>query len=140
LAESTPRFAIFANAFRTFARNWTTKETIMKRFWMLKGIKVLVFAAVALGALGFVVMSLWNALLPAITSLHTITFVQALGLLVLSRLLFGGFRRHGHWRHQMRARWQDMTPEQREQLRATLASHSGRCGPMRSTPSAPPLG
>ena len=107
---------------------------------MLKGLKVLVFAAVALGALGFVVMSLWNALLPTITSLHTITFFQAMGLLVLSRLLFGGLRRHGHWRQRMRARWQDMTPEQREQLRAALASHSGRCGPMRSTPSAPPLG
>jgi len=109
----------------------------MKRFWILKAFKVLVFAGVALGALGLVVMSLWNALLPAITSLHTITFAQALGLLVLSRLLFGGFRRHGHWhwRQRVRARWEHMTPEQREQLRAAFAARSGRCGPLRSTSS-----
>ena len=107
----------------------------MKRRWMFKGLKVLTLAAVALGALGFVVMSLWNALLPAITSLHPITFVQALGLLALSRILFGGFRRHRHWRQRIRARWEDMTPEQREQLRAAFASRSGRCGPMRPTHS-----
>ena len=106
----------------------------MKRFWILKGLRVLAFAAVALGALGFAVMSLWNALLPAITSLHTITFVQALGLLLLARILFGGFRRHGHWRQRLRARWEHMTPEQREQLRAAFAARSGRCGPMRPTP------
>ena len=107
----------------------------MKRLWMLKGLKVLTLAAVALGALGFVVMSLWNALLPAITSLHTITFVQALGLLVLARILFGSFRRHGHWRQRLRARWEHMTPEQRQQLRAAFAAHSGCCGPLRPTPN-----
>ena len=109
----------------------------MKRFWILKGLRVLAFAAVALGALGLVVMSLWNAVLPAITSLHSITFVQALGLLALARILFGGFRRHGrgHWRQRLRARWEHMTPEQREQLRAACAARSGRCGPMRPTPS-----
>ena len=111
----------------------------MKRLWMLKGLKVLAFVAVALAALGFAVMSLWNALLPAITSLHTISFVQALGLLVLARILFGGLRRHGHghWRQRLRTRWEHMSPEQREQLRAACAARSGRCGPMRPTPSAP---
>jgi hypothetical protein len=106
----------------------------MKRLWILKGLKVLVFAAVALGALGLVVMSLWNALLPAITSLHTITFVQALGLLVLSRILFGGFRRHGHWRQRLRTRWEHMSPEQREQLRAAFAM---RIGPQTAFPALP---
>jgi hypothetical protein len=107
----------------------------MKRFWMFKGLKFLVFAGLAVGALGFVVMSLWNALLPAITSLHAITFVQALGLLLLSRILFGGLRRHGHWRQRLRDRWEHMTPEQREQLRAAFVARSGRCGPLRSPPS-----
>jgi hypothetical protein len=106
----------------------------MKRFWILKGLRVLAFAAVALGALGFAVMSLWNAVLPAITSLHSITFVQALGLLVLARILFGGFRRHGHWRQRLRTRWEHMSPEQREQLRAAFAARSSRCGPTRATP------
>jgi Ca2+/H+ antiporter, TMEM165/GDT1 family len=109
----------------------------MKRFWMLKGLKVLLFVGVALSALGFAVMSLWNAVLPTVASVHAITFVQALGLLVLARILFGGFRRHGrgHWRQRMRERWAHMTPEQREQLRASFASRSGRCGPLRPTPT-----
>ena len=109
----------------------------MKRLWMFKGLKFLVFAAVALGAMGFVVMSLWNALLPAVTSLHTITFIQALGLLLLARILFGGFRRHGHgrWRQHLRDRWEHMTPEQREQMRTACASRLSHCGPLRSPPS-----
>ena len=107
----------------------------MKRFWIFKGLKFLVFAGAALSALGFVVMSLWNALLPAVTSLHTITFVQAVGLLLLSRILFGGFRHHGQWRQRMRDRWEHMTPEQREQMRAGFAARIGRCGPLRSPPS-----
>ena len=106
----------------------------MKRFWMFRGLKFVVFAGLAIGGLGFVVMSLWNALLPAITSLHAITFVQALGLLLLSRILFGGLRRHGHWRYRLRDRWEHMTPEQREQLRAAFMSRAGRCGPLRSPP------
>ncbi len=39
-----------------------------------------------------VVWYLWNALLPNIFGLPQITFWQAAGLLVLSKILFGGFR------------------------------------------------
>ena len=52
---------------------------------------------VALAALGFglVTMWLWNALIPAIFGVGEITFIQAIGLLILSRVLFGGgFRGH----------------------------------------------
>jgi hypothetical protein len=101
----------------------------MKRFWIFKGLKFAAFAAIALAAVAYVVMSLWNLVLPAVSGLHAITFVQALGLLVLSRLLFGGLRGRGgwHWRHRMRERWEKMTPEQREQLRQTLGSRFGGC-------------
>lgn len=58
------------------------------------------FVAVAVLLAGFVVQLLWNALIPGIFALGTISFVQALGLLILARLLFGsvGHRRghHGH--------------------------------------------
>lgn len=50
-------------------------------------------AFLALG--GFVVRWLWNWLLPPLFGLHTITFWQALGLLALSRILFGGFGMNG---------------------------------------------
>lgn len=66
-----------------------------------------------------VVMLLWNALLPAIFGVASIGFLQALGLLILCRLLFGGFGGRGmFWRHgrEMRERWMAMTPEQREAL------------------------
>ena len=98
----------------------------MKRFWIFKGIKMLAFAAVAVTAVGYLVMELWNAVLPAVTGLHAITFPQALALLVLSRILFGGLRGRGrrgwHWRARMQARWQQMTPEERERFRDVFAS------------------
>ena len=102
----------------------------MQRYWVLRGVKMIALAALALGLLGYVVMALWNALLPAVAGLHSITFVQALGLLVLSRILFGGLRgwrrRGGHWRARMQARWRQMTPEERERFQDALGSRS--CG------------
>ena len=70
----------------------------MRRNWMLRELKIAVFAPLFLVVLGFVVMSLWNWLAPAMFGGHTITFWQALGLLVLTRILFGGFRgRRERW-------------------------------------------
>jgi len=104
----------------------------MKRFWLLKGLKVLVFLGAALAVFGYAVMALWNAVLPQVTGLHAISYGQALALLVLARLLFGSFRgsRYGrsHWRHRMRARWEQMSPEERERFRASFAGY-GRCAP-----------
>lgn len=92
------------------------------RFRMLRGLRMLAVVAIAVVAFGYVVMSLWNAVLPAVTGLHAITFWQAVGLLVLSRILFGGLRGRGHWRGRMHARWQQMTPEERERFRDTMGS------------------
>jgi hypothetical protein len=72
-----------------------------------------------------------------------ITFWQALGLLVLSRLLFGGFRggaRHGHWRGRMAERWQQMTPEERDRFRTGLGGRCGHFGPRGAEPSTPATG
>lgn len=52
--------------------------------------KGLIIGAVIFIVLGLLVMSLWNALLPAILGVKAIGFWQALGILVLSRILFGG--------------------------------------------------
>ncbi len=66
----------------------------------------LVFGAVFFVGLGWVTMMVWNAVIPAISSLPAITFWQAVGLFVLARLLVGRFggggrrmHRHGrdHW-------------------------------------------
>ena len=110
----------------------------MRRFWLIRGVKMIGFAVLAVGLVGYVVMTLWNAVLPSVTGLHSITFAQAVGLLVLSRILFGGLRgwgrRRGHWRARMQARWQQMTPEERERFRDVLSSRA--CG--RSDASARP--
>lgn len=110
----------------------------MKRHWLLRGLKILVIAALAATVFSFVVMELWNWLAPAIFGLHTISFWQALGLLVLSKILFGGFHgRHGfggRWRQRMMERWEQMTPEEREKFRAGM--HGG-CGPFGSSVAAP---
>jgi hypothetical protein len=103
----------------------------MRRGWMVKkAILFLLAASVAVTLFGFVVMGLWNWLMPAVFGLTTLGFWQAVGLLVLFRILFGGIRGgHGgrahHWRHRMLERWEKMTPEEREQFRAGLR---GRCG------------
>jgi Ca2+/H+ antiporter, TMEM165/GDT1 family len=102
----------------------------MRRHWMLRVVKFLAFAALAVVVLGYVVMSLWNRLLPGLFGWHVITFWQAVGLLILSRIFFGGLRRGGwgpgmHWRRRMMERWEKMTPEEREKFRAGMRG----CGP-----------
>jgi hypothetical protein len=68
---------------------------------------------------GEVVMYLWNWLLPVLFGVHAINFWQALGLVLLCRILFGG--RGGHHRGKrddFRDReWKKMTPEEREKFR-----------------------
>jgi Ca2+/H+ antiporter, TMEM165/GDT1 family len=92
----------------------------MQRHCLARGVKFALFAALALAVGGVVVMCLWNWLMPALFSWHEISFWQALGLLLLSRILVGGFRcgpaGHGHWRHRLAARFAHMTPEEREKF------------------------
>ena len=57
------------------------------------------FGIVFAGLFSVLVLLLWNWLMPAIFGLTTITFFQAFGLLVLSKILFFGFHRGGHPRH-----------------------------------------
>ena len=81
------------------------------------------FLAVAAG-FSAVIMLLWNWLMPTIFGLGVVNFWQALGLFVLSRILFGGFRfkhkpeKHKlmHFGHHMRKEWMKMTPEQRQEF------------------------
>jgi hypothetical protein len=81
---------------------------------------------VGIGVLGVAVMLLWNWVVPALfVGARTIDFAHALGLLVLSRILFGGFRGHGGWRERRHWRkWNAMTPEERERVQAAWASRS----------------
>lgn len=84
---------------------------------------LLVIAAFA-AAGGAVVMVLWNAVLPKVVTVQTLTYPQALGLLALCRILFGGFggrgsgrpwggHRGAHWRDK----WKGMSDEERMRFR-----------------------
>jgi hypothetical protein len=92
----------------------------MRERWIRHALKIAALLIVAVGVLGLAVMMLWNWLVPSLFGGPTIGFWQAVGVLVLSRILVGGFRgggHHEHWRHRMRERWERMTPEERAQLR-----------------------
>lgn len=105
----------------------------MKRHWVSKVMMFVLFAALFLVVFSFVVMHLWNWLMPTLFGWHVITFWQALGVLVLSKILFGGFRgghrRHWGWKRRMFERWEQMTPEEREKFRETMRSRCGSFGP-----------
>jgi len=86
----------------------------MRRTAKFLGIAALCIAGAAV--LGAVVMLLWNAVGPALFSTaRPIDYLHALGLLVLCRILFGGFRGRGGWHGRRNfEKWQAMTPEERE--------------------------
>lgn len=94
------------------------------RWIALKALKVATAIVVIVGIVGWVVMSLWNALLPQLFGWPVLGYWQAVGLLVLARVLFGGRGFHGghRWRAGMRRRWDKMTPEERERFRAGMKS------------------
>src|ERR1700758_2992854 len=97
----------------------------MRGHWLRRGLKVFLVVAIGAIVLSAFVMTLWNWLMPALFGRSTITVWQALGLLVLSKILFGGFRpRFGAsswwWRRRMLERWEQMTPEEREKFREGL--------------------
>ena len=95
----------------------------------LRILKFLVFGIAFAAIFTYVVMRLWNWLTPPLFGWHMISFWQALGLLFLCKILFGGFRgapgRHLHWRRRMFERWEQMTPEEREKFKDSMRG----CGP-----------
>src|SRR5690606_1727983 len=66
------------------SNNWKMRK-------IFKGLLMLFFLIV----LPFIIMSLWNAILPEVLNATTINYWQALGLFILSTILFGGCRSGG---------------------------------------------
>jgi len=119
----------------------------MKDFRRKKFVGIFIFIAVFAAAIA-IVMFLWNALMPSIIGWTTINYWQAAGLMILSRLLLGGFGRFGrfggkrhHFKqkreefrqwHMLRDQMKDMTKEERrEYMRKHMRYHGfggGSCG------------
>jgi hypothetical protein len=90
---------------------------------------LLVFIAIG----GEIVLHLWNWLLPPLFGWRQVTFWQALGLLLLCRILFGGLGLHSNARSNIRRRMsermeercENMTPEERERFRQRMRERWG---------------
>ena len=121
-----------------------TRQAKLKRLiWIapLAILGMLLFAFIG----GQIVLLLWNWLLPPLFGVSQITFWQALGILVLCRILFGGFGMSGSQRshsrrgvsdriadrvaervaERMDERYQNMTPEERERFRQRMRERWG---------------
>jgi hypothetical protein len=104
----------------------------MKKRWIwiifLAPLGIAIFIAIG----GEVVLQLWNWLLPSLFGWRQITFWQAVGLLVLCRILFGGVSGRGfhrsNYRRRLNERWEQMTPEERDKLRESMRSRCGSFG------------
>jgi Ca2+/H+ antiporter, TMEM165/GDT1 family len=103
-----------------------------RSFWIKRAVFIPLAIAAGIFIFGGVVMLLWKWLLPAIFGVGTITFWQALGILLLSKILFSGFKGgHSHYKyhgdgHYWREKWMHLTSEEREKMKAEWKS---RCTP-----------
>jgi len=101
----------------------------MSEKWVVRGFKIALFLLIVIAGFGQAVLQLWNWLIPSIFGLPAITFWQAVGLLGLSWILFGGWRGPGFRMPRRRGpwdRWEQLTPEQRERFRRGLQQQDSR--------------
>ena len=106
----------------------------MKLWCFTKVIKVLFCIILAGVVLGTVTMFLWNWLIPAIFNGPQIKFIEAIGILVLAKILFGfgGWKgRHGHcncqtrqeggpkgyWKKKWEEKFSKLSPEEKEKFK-----------------------
>jgi hypothetical protein len=85
---------------------------------------------------GYITMMLWNWLIPHMFNGPEITFIQALGILLLSKILFGGWggrcgTHQGHWKHRYYEKLSGMSPEDKERFKAKIREKW--CSPDRHT-------
>ena len=92
-----------------------------------------IIAPVAIFIFGSLVMLLWNNALAPVLHISTVTFWQALGILVLSKILFSSFsggRSHRHitWKERMTQKWNNMTPDEKEKFKEKWNDHWWKMG------------
>jgi hypothetical protein len=88
------------------------------------------FALAFIFAAGYAVMFLWNAILPeVIPAVGKVTFMQAAGILILCRILFGGFKGRGGFgaqgfknKNQWNEKMMNMSEEEREKFKSEWKS------------------
>jgi hypothetical protein len=94
-----------------------------KKFWIKKIIGFTIMAVAFVAFISYVVMRLWNGVLVDVTTVKEITYPQAIGILVLAKILFGGFKgncwcgKGNSWKQNMKEKWEKMNPEEREKFK-----------------------
>jgi hypothetical protein len=105
-----------------------------RKFWLLRGLRFCLFAALFVTAAVFLTQYLWNWLVPELFNGPVISLGQTFGLLLLSRILFGGFRggqagewarRRRAWQQRMSGQMENLSTEEREKFRQQMQQ---RCG------------
>jgi hypothetical protein len=103
--------------------------TMEPRDWKKKKAKIFLFIPIVIFLVSGIVMLLWNAILPDLLGVKYISFWQSAGLLVLCKILFGGFgygRGPGGPGMQFKDRWMNkMGGEDRERI---MEEWRKRCG------------
>lgn len=92
--------------------------------------KLVVIGIVAIAVFGLIFMLLWNWLVPVLFNGPVIDFWQALGLLILSKMLLipfskGHHTRHGKWRPYWKDRWAAMSDEEKAAFRQKMRDKCG---------------
>ncbi|TDH26224.1 hypothetical protein EXU57_12100 [Segetibacter sp. 3557_3] len=100
-------------------------------FWRRKVAGFILVALAAILLLSFVVMSLWNGVLVKVVPVSPVSFGQALGIFVLSKILFSGFKgrgwgNRGRWSQQLKDKWQMMTPEEQQKFKQDWRNRCSR--------------
>jgi hypothetical protein len=93
----------------------------------IKIIKMTTIGVLCVLLFGYLTMLLWNWIIPSVFNVNPISFWQALGLLLLSKILFGGFggKSWGHrggyqWKSRYYEKLSSMSPEDRDRFKAKL--------------------
>jgi len=94
--------------------------------WNRKKPFLFILIPIGIGLLVWLLMFLWNAILPEVIGVSSITYWQALGIFVLSKILFGGFKGGPSSRDKFRTKpkdkFMDMTNEQKDSFKSEWRS------------------
>jgi hypothetical protein len=93
-------------------------------------IRCVVFGIIAIAIVGYITMLLWNWLVPKLFTGPEITYFQALGVLLLSKILFWGLggKRHGYsghgsvpyWKQRYYEKFSNMSEAEREAFKKKM--------------------
>ena len=86
-----------------------------------------------LALFSYIVMQLWNNILPEVLHVGSVTYWQAAGILILSKILFGFGGRGGRgggapWMRHKMERFKSMSPEEQQRFRDEMRSRCGKWG------------